>query len=359
MATLTVPTEGISGDSNYTGTSIHEYNQSPAPHADPRLEKAKLKGKLDNQEEIFVGEIHSKAKLLERIAGGSFGEVYLGEMVHNKLKVAVKLEPQKTWIQPTLMNEGKVYRKMGSDVDRVPVLYWFGYYGPNDLYAAMIMDLLGTSLYQTWVECNQEFSQKTMLMIVDETLTCLENIHSRNCIHRDISPNNFAISSNINKPGDREKISIFDFGHAQVVSAQPQFTFGSRRPTLQVASTGKIAGTPRFASIFNHLGHPPSYRDDMESLGFVWIYLIKGRLPWQGLKVDLTDCRLSQIGKRKMETPLEVLCDRIPQEFVVYFEYVRRLGYLQRPDYEEIRKMFRRLGHSKGVEYDWLFDWNT
>ena len=344
-----------SNNSNYTGTSVHVLIENSLVGNDPKLEKAKLKNKM-TEEEVFVGDYMYKAKLIERIAGGSFGEVYLGVMGNKETKVAVKLEPQKSWIVPTVMAEGNIYRKMGPNLSRVPHLYWFGFHGPDNSFAGMIMDLLGPSLYKLWLDCGQEFSFKTLLMVIDETLTCIEAIHQRNCVHRDVSPNNFAITL---KGDGSAKIMIFDFGHAQILPEAQKIVFGSRNVRFTQKNGTKVAGTPRFASIFSHLGHSPSYRDDMESLGYVWIYLLKGRLPWQGLRGSSSDETLNMIGKKKIDTPLETLCDRIPLQFVEYFNYVRNLGNLHRPNYEGIGAMFRALAKSLDIEYDWKFDWTS
>jgi len=46
-------------------------------------------------------------------------------------------------------------------------------------------------------------------------------------------------------------------------------------------------GTIRYASVHAHLGRTGSRRDDLESLAYTLMFLLKGRLPWQGFQVLL------------------------------------------------------------------------
>lgn len=303
-----------------------------------------------NSIEVNVGEGEYTTRVLNRIAGGSFGEIYIGEIKLQKIKVAVKFELQRTLILPSLMNEGRFYRKLDKNIERIPIVYWFGYYAGGE-YAVMIMELLGPSLYDLWIKSDQEFSLKSMLYVILETLSCLRVLHLKCCVHRDISPNNFAVGLGLKS----NLFHIFDFGNALQLTNSSVI---NRSKGIKFYSFDKsIIGTPRFISIFTHLQHPPSYRDDMEAVGFMWIYLFKGRLPWQGIRNKINDSRLELIGKRKLEISIEDICDGMPEEFSIYLKYVRSLGYMEMPNHSWAHHLFMNLACKKNVVFDGKYDW--
>ncbi|EAY05151.1 Casein kinase I homolog hhp1, putative [Trichomonas vaginalis G3] len=60
----------------------------------------------------------------------------------------------------------------------------------------------------------------------------------------------------------------------------------------------------------------PTTKDDLESLGYVWLYFLRGALPWQGLPARTTKQKYEKILKVKIETSPEDLCQGFPEEFV-------------------------------------------
>ena len=112
-----------------------------------------------------------------------------------------------------------------------------------------------------------------------------------------------------------------------------------------------------YASINNHLGIEQSRRDDLESLGYVLMYFLRGSLPWQGLKAATKKQKYEKISERKMATPIEVLCKEFPKEFVSYLHYCRCLRFDDKPDYNYLRNLLREPFIRAGYEYDYVFDW--
>lgn len=95
----------------------------------------------------------------------------------------------------------------------------------------------------------------------------------------------------------------------------------------------------------------------MECLGFVMIYFLRGELPWQGVKVADKKAKYEMIKGKKTEMSLEELCQDLPAEFVTYMKKVRALKFEERPDYDDLRLLFKDLFYRNGFEYDYNYDW--
>jgi serine/threonine protein kinase len=284
-----------------------------------------------------------KFRVGPKIGSGSFGEIYAGTNVHTGEEVAIKLEPLKSK-HPQLLYESKIYRILQGGYG-IPAVKWFGSEGD---YNVLVIDLLGPSLEDLFNYCGKKFSLKTVLMLADQMLHRLEYMHSRSYIHRDVKPDNFLIGT-----GSRKHIChIIDFGLAKKYQ-DPRS--GRHIPYLE----GKnLTGTARYASINTHLGIEQSRRDDMESLGFVLMYFLRGSLPWQGLKATTKKQKYQRILERKQATHPDQLCRGYPSEFRDYFAHCSSLGFEDRPDYRYLKRIFRDLFERQCFEDDGIFDWD-
>jgi casein kinase I family protein HRR25 len=176
----------------------------------------------------------------------------------------------------------------------------------------------------------------------------IEYVHSRSFIHRDIKPDNFLMG--VAKRGNQ--VNIIDFGLAK--------KFRDPKTLLHIPyrENKNLTGTARYTSINTHLGVEQSRRDDMESLGYVFMYFLRGSLPWQGLKAATKKQKYDRIMEKKMTTPTEFLCRGFPKEFAIYLNYSRSLRFDDKPDYGYLRKLFRDLFVREGYSYDYVFDWS-
>ena len=291
--------------------------------------------KMENQ------VISSRFVLLHKIGSGSFGQIFECTRLKDKKKFAAKLEPHRTRF-PQLIFEARIYSAL-SGSPNVGKIRWYGLESPNNV---MVMDLYGKSLESLHVSINR-MSLKTVLMIVDQMLTSIEWVHEKGFIHRDIKPDNFMFG----RDEKENQLFIIDFGLSK------RYRDYKSLEHIKFTTGKSLTGTARYCSVNALRGCEQSRRDDMEALGFVWIYLLKGVLPWMNLQAIGKKQKYEVICECKARTSFETLCEGLPREFVDYFKSVRKLAFEERPPYEEYRRMFRELFTSLGFVYDYMFDW--
>ncbi|KAM3349582.1 hypothetical protein ACQJBY_022488 [Aegilops geniculata] len=209
------------------------------------------------------------------------------------------------------------------------------------------MDVLGPSLEDLFSFCNRKLSLKTVLMLADQMINRVEFIHSKSFLHRDIKPDNFLMGL-----GKRaNQVYMIDFGLAK------KYRDTSTHQHIPYRENKNLTGTARYASVSTHLGIEQSRRDDMESLGYVLMYFLRGSLPWQGLKAGTKKQKYEKISERKIATSIEALCRGYPSEFQSFFHYCRSLRFEDSPDYQYLKRLFRDLFIREGFQFDYVFDW--
>ncbi|KAL9387894.1 hypothetical protein Peur_021018 [Populus x canadensis] len=286
--------------------------------------------------------VGNKFRLGRKIGSGSFGEIYLGTNIQTNEEVAIKLENVKTR-HPQLLYESKLYKMLQGGTG-IPNVKWFGVEGD---YNVLVMDLLGPSLEDLFNFCNRKLSLKTVLMLADHMINRVEFVHSKSFLHRDIKPDNFLMGL-----GRRaNQVYAIDFGLAK------KYRDTSTHQHIPYRENKNLTGTARYASMNTHLGIEQSRRDDLESLGYVLMYFLRGSLPWQGLKAGTKKQKYEKISEKKVSTSIEVLCRGYPTEFASYFHYCRSLRFDDKPDYAYLKRLFRDLFIREGFQFDYVFDW--
>ncbi|CAO1945248.1 unnamed protein product [Urochloa humidicola] len=286
--------------------------------------------------------VGNKFRLGRKIGSGSFGEIYLGTNIQTNEEVAIKLENVKTK-HPQLLYESKIYRILQGGTG-IPNVRWFGVEGD---YNVLVMDLLGPSLEDLFNFCSRKLSLKTVLMLADQMINRVEFVHGKSFLHRDIKPDNFLMGL-----GRRaNQVYIIDFGLAK------KYRDTSTHQHIPYRENKNLTGTARYASVNTHLGIEQSRRDDLESLGYVLMYFLRGSLPWQGLKAGTKKQKYEKISEKKVATSIEALCRGYPTEFASYFHYCRSLRFDDKPDYSYLKRLFRDLFIREGFQFDYVFDW--
>lgn len=227
----------------------------------------------------------------------------------------------------------KAYKKLDTGVG-IPK---FVAYGSTGNFNYLAMEMLGPTLEKMFNYCNRHFSLKTVLMIGDAMLRRLEWMHQMSLVHRDIKPENMAIDYY-----NGHELYLLDFGLATPYCSA---VGPSLCQHIKMKQGTTFTGTVRYSSINALERRSTSRRDDIESLAYVLIYFLKGRLPWQqiGKPVHATPAAAKQRKERvlemKMAISAEELCDGLPMELIYFLNHCRGLGFEEKPNYAYLRRL--------------------
>ena len=156
-----------------------------------------------------------------------------------------------------------------------------------------------------------------VLIVAEQMITNLQEMHSLGYCHRDMKPANIMYGV-----GEKHsKVYLIDFGLSKTY-------WDDKGEHIPFRDGLNLTGTSRYVSMNTHAGFQKSRRDDMEELGYVLMQLLIGDLPWAGGLGGLEKLEMyAKIKEGKQNVSLEELTKGFPIEFAEYIKYCRELGY--------------------------------
>nr|XP_009931402.1 PREDICTED: LOW QUALITY PROTEIN: tau-tubulin kinase 2 [Opisthocomus hoazin] len=281
--------------------------------------------------------VKERWKVLRKIGGGGFGEIYDALDLLTRENVALKVESAQQPKQVLKMEVAVLKKLQGKD----HVCRFIGC-GRNDRFNYVVMQLQGRNLADLRrSQSRGTFTISTTLRLGKQILESIESIHSVGFLHRDIKPSNFAMGR---FPSTCRKCYMLDFGLAR------QFTnsCGDVRPPRAVAG---FRGTVRYASINAHRNREMGRHDDLWSLFYMLVEFVVGQLPWRKIKDK------EQVGSIKERYEHRLMLKHLPQEFSIFLDHISNLDYFTKPDYQLLMSVFDNSMKTFGVIESDPFDW--
>ena len=282
---------------------------------------------LTNEKDPFILQnklFFKKFKPIKLIGKGTFSNVYVSQNIEKNTYVALKVEQRKTEGVQLLESEAFfLYSLKGVGIPEVIS------YGRTKSYNILVLPLLDISLLDLFILKNKEINLNDICLIAKQILDRIEWVHSKNIIYRDIKPENFLFGKK-----DPEILYLIDFGLCR------KYKSSKTGKHILPRNLGKFTGTSRYASVYALGGNEQSRRDDIESIGYMIIFLMKKKLPWQGIKGSSYKECYTKLYLMKKNIKPEELCEGIPKEMIDYIKNVKSLKFEEEPNYQYFKNLF-------------------
>eukprot|EP00928_Gymnodinium_smaydae_P019989 TRINITY_DN17710_c0_g1_i1.p1 TRINITY_DN17710_c0_g1~~TRINITY_DN17710_c0_g1_i1.p1 ORF type:complete len:464 (-),score=70.10 TRINITY_DN17710_c0_g1_i1:227-1618(-) len=310
----------ISSKVSSSGTSDEfrfPYEPCLGPSRGHKSSEYKYHDGCDGSEEYHMGDF---------LGQGTFCKVYAGKDPDGK-DVALKQEQ----IGGKELKTETRLKELLRDLPGIP-RYFDTWSDHENNYAAT--ELLGKTLKIALSEEGGKLPMRKVLNIGKVMVDIIAGVHGRGLLHHDLKPQNILFD----RGGG--KLYLIDFG----LSERWKDKDGQVQPYVK-RNTWRIRGTARYSAIRSHFG-TLSPADELESLGYILVYLAKGELPWQGLHhEDQQDLYKKILTLKRTVTTKQLVAGLPPaarDAFTRFFSAVRGRPYEEglNPDYQALADGF-------------------
>ena len=281
--------------------------------------------------------------LSKKLGEGAFGKIYECQNIKNKQTYAAKIEYHSA-PNPQLYQESKMMTEMKGKLG-FPTCYQVIYLKQE---LVMVTDLLGPNIQDIMDNIEgKKFTMKSTLLLTEQMLKRLRDLHEKGIIHRDMKPENFVIGK-----GKNEKlIYMIDFGLSR------HYLIEKTQQHIPMKSDRAIVGTLRYISMNCHEGLEVSRRDDLESLAYMMIHFVIGELPWMGIKAKSLGEKYKRVYEKKQETVPDDICKILPDEMKSFLQHILNLEFEEKPNYDYLEGLIKSLKSKYGFKNDDNFEW--
>ncbi|CAE6461867.1 unnamed protein product [Rhizoctonia solani] len=276
-----------------------------------------------------------------KLGSGGFGHTF--RAIQNDTQQVVALKQSRASLRlkrPLLQHEAKVLRMLAGHPN-IPEVYA---YGRIEHFELMSMQLLHRSLGDV-VDEDGPLGVKQVANVACQMIDALRHIHSHRLVHRDIKPDNIMLQSS-----GSWKLGLIDFGLTRRLPHMKASvsTINHLDSSSMANNPNHVFGTLPFASLNAHeKGAELTFRDDVESLAYSLLWLLRGSLPWSYyLKHGTSVGRIRQVFAQKKRHNSSTLGTGIPDLFGELVDYARSLSLNERPDYNKWQGHFKQLEES-------------
>ena len=288
--------------------------------------------------------LFEKYKILKRIEKTSFLQIYLGKNILTNELIIIKIEQKNSKKKKGILENEAYFLNLLKSTG-IPIIKQIGYYDNNNIIS--IQPDLGCSLSKIFDNFYRSFSIKDITMIAIQILERIKFIHSKNIIHCNITPDNLFIDfsrfDNV--------VYLTGFDHA--------IKYNNNIDNKQILNKDKLhKNNLIFSSINIMMGNTINKKDDLESLGYILLFLLKGELPWESISYDVNaKDKKRKIYQLKKYYSLNVLYDDIPEEFKLFINYIKELKTKEEIDYNYCFNLFYAIFKKNNIINDGIFSW--